>query len=132
MTASVMALRSRRSRTRHVAVAVSANPPAGMAATSIAALRATRPRQALDDAFHRVGPDTVAKILFTSGSTGDPKGVINTQRMLCSNQAAVRQVWRFLEDRPPVRAGLAAVEPHLRRQPQFQSRPVQWRHAVDR
>ena len=32
-----------------------------------------------------VGPDTVAKLLFTSGSTGMPKGVINTQRMICSN-----------------------------------------------
>ena len=33
------------------------------------------------------GPDTIAKLLFTSGSTGVPKGVINTHRMLCSNQA---------------------------------------------
>ena len=33
------------------------------------------------------GPDTIAKLLFTSGSTGIPKGVINTHRMLCSNQA---------------------------------------------
>ena len=84
------------------AFAVTRNPPAGLEVTSIDALRATRPHQALEDAFRRVGPDTVAKILFTSGSTGDPKGVINTQRMLCTNQAAVRQVWTFLEDRPPV------------------------------
>jgi len=83
-------------------IVVSRNPPPGMTAVPMAELRATEPRQALEDAFHRVGPDTVAKILFTSGSTGDPKGVINTQRMLTSNQAAVRKVWLFLEDRPPV------------------------------
>jgi feruloyl-CoA synthase len=48
------------------------------------------------DAGHRcvdrapsTGPDTVAKFLFTSGTTGSPKAVIQTQRMLCSNQEMV-------------------------------------------
>ena len=49
-----------------------------------------------------VGPDTVAKLLFTSGSTGEPKAVITTQRMLCANQQAMRQVWPFLNEQPPV------------------------------
>ncbi|MBS0612044.1 MAG: feruloyl-CoA synthase [Proteobacteria bacterium] len=49
-----------------------------------------------------VGPDTVAKLLLTSGSTGEPKAVINTQRMLCASQEARVQIWPFLASEPPV------------------------------
>lgn len=48
-----------------------------------------------------VGPDTVAKILLTSGSTGAPKGVLTTQRMMCTNQAQLLAALPFLADRPP-------------------------------
>jgi len=65
-------------------------------------LCATAPGATLEDAFASVGADTVAKLLFTSGSTAVPKGVINTHRMLCSNQAMLRQIWPFLETEPPI------------------------------
>lgn len=67
-----------------------------------AAAGATGPGAEIDRAFERVGPDSIAKILFTSGSTGTPKGVLNTQRMLCSNQQAIAQCWPFIAERPPV------------------------------
>src|SRR6185312_5923460 len=63
-------------------------------------LLATRPGDGADAG--EPGPDTVAKLLFTSGSTGIPKGVINTHRMLCSNQAMLRAIWPFLADEPPI------------------------------
>lgn len=57
---------------------------------------------AVDAANAAVGPDTLAKIIFTSGSTSTPKGVLTTQRMLCANQAQMGQVWPFLDAQKPV------------------------------
>jgi feruloyl-CoA synthase len=56
----------------------------------------------VEQAHARVGPDTIAKFLFTSGSTGVPKAVINTQRMWCSNQAMIASQFAFFRDEPPV------------------------------
>jgi feruloyl-CoA synthase len=62
----------------------------------------SRPGPALDQAAAAIGPDTVAKFLFTSGSTGLPKGVINTHGMLAANQQQLAQIWPFLDEAPLV------------------------------
>jgi feruloyl-CoA synthase len=72
----------------------------GASSTPLELLHAREAGPEVGRAFARIGPDTVAKILFTSGSTGSPKGVINTQRMLTVNQEQYALVWPFLEGRP--------------------------------
>ena len=78
------------------------NPPPGRPATDFAELLATSPTAEVAAANRAVGPDTIAKFLYTSGSTGWPKGVINTQRMLCSNQVMLRTVIAVMQEEPPV------------------------------
>lgn len=62
-------------------------------------LRASGDTGALNAA---VGPDTVAKYLLTSGSTSHPKGVLTTQRMMCTNQAQLQVCLPFVTEEPPV------------------------------
>jgi feruloyl-CoA synthase len=55
----------------------------------------------VDAAHAKVGPDTLAKIIFTSGSTANPKGVLTTHGMLCVNQAQMAAVMPVVTSRPP-------------------------------
>ena len=74
----------------------------GRATTSFAALLATEDTPQVDAAVATTGPDTIAKFLFTSGSTKMPKAVINTQRMWCANQQQMAQSMPLLAEEPPV------------------------------
>ena len=70
-------------------------------ALPFSALQAAAETPAVQAAFDAITPDTHAKYLLTSGSTGQPKVVINTHRMLCANQQMLAQVLRFVErDKP--------------------------------
>lgn len=82
-------------------IIVSKNPAEGMHLLSDLT-HADIDLTAADAAFADLSGDTVAKYLFTSGSTGSPKAVINTQSMLTSNMALAADCFRFLAFKPPV------------------------------
>jgi feruloyl-CoA synthase len=81
---------------------VTRNPPANRKTTVFADLLGAEDAANVAAASAKVSPDTIAKFLFTSGSTGQPKGVINTHRMLCSNQAMIAAGFAFVTEEPPV------------------------------
>jgi len=74
----------------------------GRGTTRFADLAATPATDAVDRAMAATGPDTIAKFLFTSGSTKMPKAVINTQRMWCANQQQMAQSMPVLAEAPPI------------------------------
>ena len=75
---------------------------AGRVTTPFENLLATQVTPLVDAAMKATGPDTIAKFLFTSGSTKLPKAVVNTQRLWCANQQQMAQSMPVLAETPPV------------------------------
>ena len=86
----------------NVEIVASRGEMPGRDVTKLSDLLATQEHRDLDAAHAAIGPDTIAKFLLTSGSTGNPKAVINTQRMITANQVMLRETLAFLKDEPPV------------------------------
>jgi feruloyl-CoA synthase len=74
----------------------------GRATRRFDSLLAAEPGPSVDAAHAAVNPTTIAKFLFTSGSTKQPKGVVTTHQMMCANLQMIRQCLGFLADEPPV------------------------------
>jgi feruloyl-CoA synthase len=85
-----------------VEVVLAAGRMEGRASTRFADLAATPVTPAVDRAMRATGPDTIVKLLFTSGSTKMPKAVVNTQRMWCANQQQMAQSMPVLGEGPLV------------------------------
>ncbi len=62
----------------------------------------SQPTPRVDEVHRLLGSDAIAKFLLTSGSTGIPKAVTTTHRMICSNQAMLQLALPFLASEPPV------------------------------
>lgn len=81
---------------------LTAGEVAGRECHSFASLIGNELCHEADAAFAATGPESIAKFLFTSGSTKLPKAVITTQRMLCANQQMLLQTFPVFGEAPPV------------------------------
>ncbi len=76
--------------------------PGGRKSTLFDDLASTPATPRVDEAHASIRPDSICKFLLTSGSTGLPKAVIHTQRMLTSNLQMIVDCLPFLAEEPPV------------------------------
>jgi feruloyl-CoA synthase len=90
-----------KAKERGVEIVVGDDSAEALGATTFASLVDRPISSAALSARGQIGPDSIAKFLLTSGSTGFPKAVTNTQRMLCASQAMLDEALVFLKDEPP-------------------------------
>ena len=76
-------------------------PPTEMQSLPWSELLATKATVAVARSIEQIDARTVGKFLFTSGSTGMPKAVINTQEMMCANLAMSQMARTRKPDDPP-------------------------------
>jgi len=87
---------------KEIEVVLHSGEIAGRMTTPFKNLLVTQATPLVDAAMQATGPDTIAKFLFTSGSTKLPKAVVNTQRLWCANQQQMAQSMPVLAETPPV------------------------------
>lgn len=85
-----------------VTVIYGSSAPEGMDAIALSEFYAAEAGAQVDEAYKAITYDTIAKLMFTSGSTGMPKAVINTHRMLCTNAVSTKNLTLDPNPEPPV------------------------------
>ena len=86
----------------HTPLLMTQAPVSGYANTLFQVLQSTAATAAVDQAHAAIAPDGIAKFLFTSGSTSQPKAVIHSHRMLTSNLQMISQALPFLAQTAPI------------------------------
>ncbi len=110
-----------------------ARPCEGIKSIPFAELAATPVTPDVEASIAAITPETVGKLLFTSGSTGMPKAVINTQAMMCANAAMMMQVRPRERDEPlPVVLDWMPWNHTMGGQRGVPSAAGRWRHALYR